>query len=628
MADQCNSFIGDPAVAMVVGGYNNFVGLANGTYQLIVDQTQVLGNLDFAPVDYTAQWGFNDAGGSFQRPERPNLPSAALEFDPAALEGITEPPEFDARNVDLDTIPDFTAQAPTLSFPSAPQPLSTLPPGPAPAVPNRTAPEEPDYVLPAVPDLETILVPLPPDISLPDFDGIRPTVNLPELIENWSFTPGQYESDLLDQVKARLSTMLAGGTGLPEAVRDALWQQARDRVDVEIARAEQETIEDFAVRGFTEPTGALAKRMQQVRQAGQNQRSETARTLTIEDARLEQANLQFAVTQGIALEGVLVSLFVQQQQLLLATANFRLDSSIRVFEAQASVIRLQFEIYKADAEVFESRIRGELAKAEVYKAEVEAAKVRGEINEQLVRRYLAQIEAVKAMADFYNSRIQGFKAQVDADVSRVQAYAEQVRGYEALVRAKEGEFRSYGIGVDAQQSRAATYETLSRAFAARVQGVVSKNQGSTDLERLRIQQHEATLRAWGGGLDIVRLRLGAERDRVGAVAQAFDARARIYASEAQVETAASAQQDRRVQLGIERERARTDVALKNAEISVQQNIQLLSLELDKQKSIAQVLAQIGASAMNAVSFGASVSSGRNESKGCSTNYNYNGEIAT
>ena len=51
-----------------------------------------------------------------------------------------------------------------------------------------------------------------------------------------------------------------------------------------------------------------------------------------------------------------------------------------------------------------------------------------------------------------------------------------------------------------------------------------------------------------------------------------------------------------------------------------------SRALEKVRAQAQVLAQLAASALSAMNFSASVSSGRSQSVGCSTSFNWSGEV--
>ena len=120
-------------------------------------------------------------------------------------------------------------------------------------------------------------------------------------------------------------------------------------------------------------------------------------------------------------------------------------------------------------------------------------------------------------------------------------------------------------------------------------------------------------------------RTGYGQRRIGGQAQRADALSRIYTADAGVETAASAATDRTFQLGLERENASVNAALKAAEIRIQENIQLLSQLMDSRRTQAQVMSQLAASAMSAMNFSASVSSARSATRSCATSVTWTGE---
>ena len=99
----------------------------------------------------------------------------------------------------------------------------------------------------------------------------------------------------------------------------------------------------------------------------------------------------------------------------------------------------------------------------------------------------------------------------------------------------------------------------------------------------------------------------------------------MYQADAVVETAASAAVDRTFELGLRKEEARTNVALKQAEININQAIQLQSLLLRSKETRAQVLGQLSASTMSAINFSAGVSSSRSKGESCSTSVSWSGE---
>lgn len=96
------------------------------------------------------------------------------------------------------------------------------------------------------------------------------------------------------------NTIENGGTGLPVAVENAIWQRGRDKELIDAGRMEQEAIAGVAARGFALPTGALVARLQEVQLAASDKISTYAREVAIKQAEIEIQNIRFAVEQALA----------------------------------------------------------------------------------------------------------------------------------------------------------------------------------------------------------------------------------------------------------------------------------------------------------------------------------------
>lgn len=609
------------AIGVVDDAHNTLLPLGMTTFNAATTMAQDLAAFAMTPVDVQVNFSDVDPPGGPQRPARPNFPENGLSFNKPGAPPA--PPGFSGGVSDLVIAPEFEYSAPEMDFGERPDPLDARPPGAVPTAPARVAPLPPDYTLPDEPVLELLSIPPAPVLADLLFTATPPDdSDLPEIVENWSFTPEHYTSALLDKIKATLDWGLDGGIGLPAAVQDALWARARARVDIEEARAIQQTVDEFGARGFTEPNGILNQRLEIARQNNQNQRLALSRDLVIEEAKLEIENLRFMVQQGVALEGTLIQLHMDTQRLNLQAAQFLLDSAIRVFEVKASLIRLRYDVYVAQAQVFKTRVEAELAKVEIFKAQIEAGKARGEINEQRVRQYEAQIKAVQAMAEFYNSQVRAFVALVEGDNAVLAGFAQKVNAYRAEVEAKVAEWNGYSARVQGESAKVGAYDALVRAYGARVSAVSERNRVTLDRERLEIQQHEAQIRAHTALLENIRTELAAEQARVQSVAAAFGAQAQVFAADAQVEQSISAALDRRYGLDIQKSSAAAQVAVQNGQMQVQQNVQLTGIQIQALQAATATLSQLAASALSAVNYSAGIGYNQTGTVSCQTSHNY------
>ncbi|MGD9643799.1 MAG: hypothetical protein AB7V08_13800 [Elusimicrobiales bacterium] len=612
----------DPALAFVSGGYDTFVNLARDSYELAIEQTNALNNFEVQPLEFNVSFNFDGQLAPFQRPIKPELNLDGLNFqDPGT---VAAPPTFEPGDIPLEDAPTFDQEAPLLAFGAKPAAPAIVAPT-MPALNEPTIPLEPDYVLPEVPTFEQLNLPTPPSIALPTFTAVAPTFNVPDLTQEWSFNPEEYASGLLDATKAKILEWYQGGTGLPEAIEDALFDRAMGRVDQGNTADLQLARDIHSSLGFTEPNGLLNGRVMVVMQKGKDERAKFSRELTIRFHEEELVNMRQAVQQGIALEQVLINLHVEEQRLLLSAAQFLRESEVAVLNARVAIFNAQLSAYQTEAQVLEARIRAELAKVEVFKAQIEGERVRGEINEQRVRQYEAQIRAVQAMADFYRTRVEAVQAETEINRQRVLVFQAQTDAFAKRWDAYGRQLDAYRADIDGQKAIGEIYESSARAFASRVNAFDVSQRTRYERERLRVTAHGQQLQAWRGQLDVLLALIQKEQGRISSVAQSVDAQARMYQADAAVETAASAATDRSFELGLRKEEARTSVALKQAEVKIQEAIQLLQVLLRARETQAQVIGQLSSSAMSAVNFSAGLSSSRSKGESCSTSVSWSGE---
>lgn len=615
---------GDAAALLVGNGYNFYTNLAERTYQLATNNAQGLASFGVSPITFNASFDFDGLLKPFERPERPDIDPSAYVFNLPATPA--DAPSFELGSVDLDPAPTFNLEAPTLRQIATPNAPNIVDPGAAPTFLAPTLPDKPDLVLPELPTFEQLNLPAVPDIQLPAFSATAPTDQIVAPTDAFAFTPEEYVSALLEKTKATISRMQDGGTGLPAAIERALFERSRQRVDEEAERAVQEVYDEFGVRGFTEPNGMLAARVDRVRQDGRNRASEINRDLTIQVHNVEIENLRFAVQQGVAFEQTFAQLALEQQRLLLAVAQNNRDTAIAVLNARIAVFNAKLQAYQTDAQVFEARVRAELAKAEVYRAQIDGERARGEINEQRVRLYSEQVRAVQTAAEMYRTQVQAVQAEVETNQATIEGYRASVQAYAERYRAYAAEWDGYRASVEGERAYVEAYNTAVSAFASRVQVWDRQQNAKFERERLRLQQSDQKLRVWDGDLRKFLALVQAESSRIGAVAQGNNALATMYQADASVAQAESAATDRSFELGLRKEQAEVDVELRKGEMRIQENIQLLTLLARVREQLAQVTSQLAASTMSAVNYSASVGSSTSQGTSCSTNFSFSGEI--
>lgn len=625
METYCPTLSADPAVMYVDAGHNTFINLATRTYDLAIEQVEGLAHFAALPTTFNVDFDFNGQMTPFVRPTAPTFNPADFLLAVPPMPAL--PPQFDPQTPEFQAIPVDNIPAPVLTYGAKPTTPNIVAPTPPPRPSALIIPDAPDYLLPELPTFEQLNLPDVPDLAIPTFDAVRPEFVEPPIDQNWSFDPEAYVSTLLPRLQAKVTAWMDGEQALPDAIERALFDRGRSAIVIEVAAGVEQAFDDFAARGFSQPPGMLAARVDGIRQAGQDRTAEFNRDVRIKQYEETLANMRLAVQQGIALEGLATNLHLEEQRMLLQSAQFSRETALALLNARITVFNARLEGYKTDAAVMRDLLQAELAKVEVYRAQIEGERVRGEINEQRSRIYGEQIKALGVMADFYRTRIQAVEAQAQVERAVIESYKAEVDAYGTRYDAYGKEWDGYRSSVEAENAKATVHRNLVDAYGTRVQAITAGNRSQVDREQLRIAQHGQNLEVYGRQLEGFRAVLGAETARLGAVAQRVDADARIYTAKGGVEQAASAAADRSLEIGLRSAQADVDTQLKAAEIRVQENIALNALMLDVRKVLTTVLGQLTASSMSAVNYSAGVSSNRSQSKSCSTDFNFSGEIA-
>lgn len=170
--------------------------------------------------------------------------------------------------------------------------------------------------------------------------------------------------------------------------------------------------------GFTLPTGALHSTLVQSRQAAADASARAAMDIAIKQAEIEQANLQFAVTQSANLRQVALQAtqswagnLVQINGQALQFAQGVLQAAISLYDVRVKIVQLQVQlqvqIYQAEAEVYQHRLKAVLEVYEIYQAQIEGLKAQVSVDMAKVQAFEAQAGALATLATAYKAVIDG-----------------------------------------------------------------------------------------------------------------------------------------------------------------------------------------------------------------------------
>ncbi|MDH1865745.1 hypothetical protein N5D83_02790 [Pseudomonas chengduensis] len=574
------------------------------------------------------------------RPEAPSVtpPSASLgdipsySPPPLVLPNLPEAPNIDDLLADLDVGDmDDLPEPPTLipiNIPDAPG-MATIP---APARPDiDTAveiPDAPSIVMPEMEALEQIILPAFEFPELPTFDATPPDANgitVPDVFINWA--EPAYESELLDELQDKVKTMMAGGTGLPAPVEDALFSRARERDSAETRRAVQEASDTWAARGFSMPPGMLAKQVEVIREQGRLRAAELNRDIMVEAAKWEIENIRFAVQQGMALEQLTTNLHENMAKRLFEVARFQAEAQINVFNARISLFNAQNSAFETLAQVYRTKLDGAISKLTAYNTAVEGQVALGQINQQRVEVFKAKLDAVQSNVEIYKALMQG--AQVRAETIKIQfdAYRADVQAFAEQIGAEKVKFDAYESQVKGETAKAGMLDAQARAYASTIQGLASKADIKVKGAQIKMEAARTKVSKFLADVDAYKAELQAGLSHVQYVTTSFQAQVDAWRAQASASVADAEMQSRFADMNTRTNIAYAEMQMSEYTAKMQNAVQQAQIALESAKALGQYTAQLAAGAMSAAHVSASISGSGSASSSDtnSTSHSYNYE---
>lgn len=536
---------------------------------------------------------------------------------------------------DMDALPPVPALIP-LNLPDAPGQISV----PLPVKPSiDTQVDLPDAPTVTLPDMDAMLPINIPTFTfpvLPDFNETPPDpsgIVVPNVFINW--TEPQYESEILDELVDRVKGMMAGGTGLPPAVEDALFSRARERDSAETKRAVQEAFDTWAARGFSMPPGMLVKQTNAIQEQSRLKAAELNRDIMVEAAKWEIESIRFAVQQGLALEQVTANLFENTAKRLFDVARFQAESQINVFNAQIGLFNAQNQAFATLAQVYKTKLDGALSKLQAYKTAIEGQALIGQINTQAVEVYKAKLQGITANVDVYKAMMDGAKVRAETIKTQLDAYRADVQVFAEQINAEKVKFDAYETQVKAETAKAGMLDAQARAYASTIQALASKADIKVKGVQIKMDAAKVHVQKYLADVDGYKAQLDAAMKEVGFVTDVFRAKVDAWRAKAGATTTVAEAEIRRTDMMTRTNIAYSEMQIKEYEAKMQRAIQTAQIALEAAKAMGAYSAQLAAGAMSAMHVSASVSGSGSQSdsfsnsvsnstsESTSTNHNYN-----
>ena len=528
---------------------------------------------------------------------------------------------------DMDALPEPPMMIP-INIPNAPG-MATIPVPVRPTIDTTVEiPAAPSIVLPDMEALEKINLPAFEFPELPTFDATPPDasgITVPNVFINWA--EPRYKSELLDELQASVSTMMAGGTGLPAPIEDALFSRARQRDSAETHRAVQEAVDTWAARDFSMPPGMLVKQADVIREQGRLRAAELNRDIMVEAAKWEIESIRFAVQQGIALEQLTSNIFENMAKRLFEVARFQAEAQISVFNAQITLFNAQNSAFETLAQVYRTKLDAAISKLTAYKTAVEGQVALGQINQQRVEVFKAKLDAVQSNVEIYKALMQGAQVRAETIKNQFDAYRADVQAFAEQIGAEKVKFDAYESQVKGETAKAGMLDAQARAYASTIQGLASKADIKVKGAQIKMEAARTKVSKFLADVDAYKAGLQASLSEVQYGTSVFQAQVEAWRAQTNATVADAEMQSRFADMN-----TRTNIAFAEMQISeytakMQNAVQQAQIALESAKALGQYTAQLAAGAMSAAHVSASISGSgsatSSESKGESTSTSHN-----
>jgi len=386
-------------------------------------------------------------------------------------------------------------------------------------------------------------VPTAPDIVLPSFDAVEPNTALtdpgdyakklidtyreiaPEMTANASsqvdsminkFNPKFNEQ--MDAIEQRITKNLNGGTGIPDAVENALYERAKEKTAAEYKRTVAAARDSYAKMGFKVPGGVVANALMMARQAAADNNARAAQDIAIKRSEQELNNMQFTLTKSVEVRMQMVGMVVPYMNALISINGMALDAGKAVvnaeverFNALLRVVEARINVYKTQAQIYQIKMDGAMKGIELYKAEIEALRALTEVDKAKVEIYRAEIDTLQAYASIYKTKVEAAVSRSQLEKLKIDIYSAQVEARRTEVSAKSAEWEAYKAALQGNES-------LVNLYAKQI-----------DADKTRIEAYKADI-------DTQTAVIRAQQDHNDALAKIFDTQMQIYKTKVGVQT--------------------------------------------------------------------------------------------
>jgi hypothetical protein len=388
-------------------------------------------------------------------------------------------PSTDQPEVWVDgTIPEFTDEPLPIDMPGRP------------TTPVPTAPEDPNvkditvnawetYDWPDEAERTESAMPAAPEIALDEADMTLPDLDSLVTAPNndFEYVENEYSSELKSALENLLLTDLVdGGYGINPNDEQKLWDRARDRQTKLNQVALQKARNSIAGRGFDLPPGAWYAAEQEVQMAGDAALNDTNREIALKRSDNYVQARQFAVGQGISLEGALMNYVGAKQERALKAVMAAADFVLQFHNANVNLFNLRLDLRRIYIALHEEQRQTVMAAMEKFKGQLQLLDAEEGRNEGRLKFYQALRQAT---LDHYEvQRLRDQHTMLDAEIEKLKLEGSKIRAelFATKVRARSDEFDAYASAINGERMKVELFDTQVKAHGHRVDAAVKESQ--------------------------------------------------------------------------------------------------------------------------------------------------------
>ena len=554
---------------------------------------------------------------------RPSFGNVALPTDwPTTLPNNIV---FEAMpTFDTITLPTMTFHPPAWTTPIKPTIVNHASPGDGPTIREISPPAAPSITLPSPPSLREVVLPSPPSITIAPLDARLPEEILRTPAEfSWNASP--YNSPIwIDLLNKVVDGIRNGGTGLDSLVYQDMWDRALIRHQKEADRRYQETEDFFAAKGFELPSGAMAASLREVAADIGDKLTEINGKMHETEATLAQTNTHYMLTTGKDLETILREFHNACDNRTLEAAKAVATSSIEIFNALVSRYNAYLERFKAEASVYESRIKASLTEVEIFKAQVEAAQVSSDVQKNLVAIYTEQIRALETQVKIYTAQVEGTQAQAELEKLKLEVFRTRIEAYVANMGAERVKVELYTAEVGAERVKAETYAEQVRSYVAEVEGRKAQADLNIKILTAALEKNRMLVEKYQGEMSGYTAKVDAVSRKTQSMVEGFKAEVAAYSAETEAKGMEYGARTKEMEARIQEAKFNLERAVAEVDAATKGFLAVKELQLKGTEASINVGSQLAASAWSAVNASASLGTTASESEQYS--YSHGGSI--